>query len=227
MTLVHPNRLAATVDAIQEAAFLDRWPAKAERARAARFIAGRQGLPGSYAGLFAPFEDEPPAGLRVFTGERIASRVATRHILGEEACRALALLDVSDAPARAALARARAGLLERLIAHDRDYPFGLYCCGKCSVALWRHLAAGGVRGGEARLAGGLKVLKTHRAGGGRWRRFPFHYTLLALAETDLPAALAEMRYAAPALERSLNRREADDVFSERRALLAERVLARC
>ena len=78
-----------------------------------------------------------------------------------------------------------------------------------------------------RLAIGLKILKAHRNGAGRYRRFPLHYTMLALAEMDLPAALEEMRYAAPALERSLKRSGADDKFTERRALLAERVLARC
>jgi hypothetical protein len=227
MKLVHSGSLAATVDAVNEAAFLDRAITKTERVQAARFIASRQGLPGSYANMFALVPGEPTKGLRLFTGERVTTRVGTVHILGEEACRALALLDVDDDPIRKALARARAGILERLLTYDSRYTFGTFCCAKCSVGLWRNLVAGGLKGGEARLAAGLKVLKADRADGGRWRRFPFHYTLLALAETDLPAAIAEMRYAAPALERSLNHAAADDKYGERRALLAERVLARC
>ena len=227
MTLIHPDSLAATVDAVSEAAFLGRPMPKAQREGAARFIAGRQGLPGSYAGMFAPSEKERRAGLRLFTGELGRSRAATGHILGEEACRALLVLDVPLASARKALAQATAGLSERLGDSGKPYAFGLYCCGTCSVSLWRHVLAGGLDRGEMRLAIGLKILKAHRNGAGRYRRFPLHYTMLALAEMDLPAALEEMRYAAPALERSLKRSGADDKFTERRALLAERVLARC
>ena len=102
MTLIHPDSLAATVDAVSEAAFLGRPMPKAQREGAARFIAGRQGLPGSYAGMFAPSEKERRAGLRLFTGELVRSRAATGHILGEEACRALLVLDVPLASARKA-----------------------------------------------------------------------------------------------------------------------------
>ena len=42
----------------------------------------------------APTYKDYKEGGRLFTGERISSRVGTGHILGEEACRALLLLDV-------------------------------------------------------------------------------------------------------------------------------------
>ena len=44
--------------------------------------------------MFSPTNEDYPEGVRLFTGERISSRVGTGHILGEEACRALLLLDV-------------------------------------------------------------------------------------------------------------------------------------
>ena len=44
--------------------------------------------------MFAPSNEDYTEGVRLFTGERISSRVGTGHILGEEACRALLLLDV-------------------------------------------------------------------------------------------------------------------------------------
>lgn len=86
-------------------------------------------------------------------------------------------------------------------------------------------------GGFADLAGGwldpgLADLREHRDGTGRWRTYPFHYTLSALAELEPDAALAELRYAAPACERVLRGRVRDDVFSQRRAALSERVLER-
>jgi hypothetical protein len=54
-----------------------------------------------------------------------------------------------------------------------------------------------------------------------------YYTLLALSETDLPAAVEEMRYAAPACERFLRRSPKDDGFALRQRDVVERVLARC
>ena len=51
--------------------------------------------------------------------------------------------------------------------------------------------------------------------------------LLALSETDLPAAAEEMRYAALACERFLQRSAKDDVFAPRQQAVVERVLARC
>ena len=47
--------------------------AAAERSQAARWIAARQGLSGSYSGTFAGFPSERSKGIVLFTGERIAS----------------------------------------------------------------------------------------------------------------------------------------------------------
>jgi hypothetical protein len=154
------------------------------------------------------------------------------HVLGEEACRALILLDMPLASVRDALGRATAGMIERLRAAEQrernmGRPWlGQYCCAKCTAALWRHLAAGGLEDRERHLAAGVATLGACRDGVGRWCRFPFHYTLLALSEIELPAAVEEMRYAAPVLERSL-RRPAADPYTARRRALAERVLGKC
>jgi hypothetical protein len=165
--------------------------------------------------------------VRLFTGDAVTSRVGARHILGEEACRALKLLGVDDPAVRAALSRASEGFLVRLReAEAGPYARGTYCCCRCSVALWRHLAAGGLDENEPRLAAGLKVLKSRRQDGG-WRAFPLHYALLTLSEIDTPQAVEEMRHVAPALQRALKRKVRDDKFAPRRRALAERILARC
>ena len=78
------------------------------------WLAGRQGLSGSYAGMFAPTSTDYAEGIRLFTGERIASGAATGHILGEEACRALLLLDVDIEKVRLALGRATRSMNDRL-----------------------------------------------------------------------------------------------------------------
>jgi hypothetical protein len=226
MSLVHAASLAATVDAVGEALFFDLSTTKSDRIEAARWIAARQGLPRAYAGMFAPTDADFRNGLRLFTGETITTRAGVGHMLGEEACRALLLLGGRDAAVRGALDRATASILARLNADGGPHR-GTYCCGRCSVSLWRHLAAGGVDRAERRLAEGLAILKARRLDGGRWRTFPFDYTLLALAEIDLPQAIEEMRHAAPVLERRLRRTGKPDRFSRRRRALAERVLARC
>ena len=70
-------------------------------------------------------------------------------------------------------------------------------------------------------------MKARRLGTGRWRAFPFFYAVLALSEIDLPGARAELRYAAPVLERYLRRPTTNETTSQRRHALAERALAKC
>jgi hypothetical protein len=227
-SLLIRRSLAATVDRANEALFYGRSVTKSEREEVARWIAGRQGKPGSYAGRFAPTPADYSSGIRLFTGERIATGAATGHILGEEASRLLILLGFSSAEIDDALERAGLIMKDRLRAAEREGRWdGTYCCGPCSAALWRHLAAGGLESGERRLARGIATLRSRRDGKGRWGRFPFYYTLLALSEVSLEPATREMRYASPACERVLRRAPRGDEFDRRRRLLAARVLERC
>jgi hypothetical protein len=227
MSLVKAGSLTATLDGVNAALFAGEKLAKADRVEAARWIAGRQGLPGSYAGMFAPTERDFREGVRVFTGERMRTRAGTAHVLGEEAMRALVLFDVSDRGVQAALARAREGMEAALRGLEaKGHAAGRYCCGTCSVAFWRNLAVGGLARAERRLAQAMKELRAARLGDGKWRPFPFWYTLLALSEIALPGALAEVRYAAPVCERYLARPGKPDVFGQRRRAVAERALAR-
>ncbi|MBN1346922.1 MAG: hypothetical protein JXQ73_29805 [Phycisphaerae bacterium] len=233
MTLVHPRSLAATLDAVNESHFDGRQVSTAKRQQAARWIASRQGLPGSYHGMFAPTETDLTEGIRLFTGEKLTTHAGTSHVLGEEACRALILLRDEYSPVRRALEKATATMVE-LLARTADGDYwrqrpGEYCCGKCTCALWRHMTAGGLKAADPDkwLEAGVKQLRKHRSGDGAWARFPQYYTLLALSEMDLPGAIAEMRYAAPRLERLLKRRGKDDRFATRRRMLIEHVLAKC
>lgn len=227
MKVLYVSSLARTLDALNEAFFAGRSLPRSKRMEVAKWIAGRQGKPGSYADMFAPTQTDYREGIKLFSGERIRSGAATGHILGEEACRALILLDVRVAKVNDALSRATLGMTRRLESAEACGAVrGTFCCATCTCSLWRHLAVGGLKDSERRLASGLKTLKSHRLGNGRWKRFPFYYTLLALSEMDIPSATAEMRYAAPACERSLRRSPRDDRFARRRRLLIERVLER-
>jgi hypothetical protein len=224
--LINQNSPASTLDAVNEAFFHNRELSKSEKAQAAKWIASRQGLPGSYADMFAPTEKDFKTGLTLFTGEKITSRVGLSHILGQESCRALLLLNVKSADVKSALKRASAGFMEYMkpyIAADK----GTYCCATCSCALWRHLSVGGLKNGERILTNGIKTLKSLRDGKGRWKRFPFYYTLLVLNETERTAARKEMQYAAPACERLIKRKIRKDKISKRRRVLAEKILEKC
>ena len=93
--LINRTSLSQTVDAIHAAHFDGCTLTATECGEAARWIAAREGLPGAYAGTFAGFDSERSRGIVLFTGERITSASA-RHILGEEASRALRKLQVLD-----------------------------------------------------------------------------------------------------------------------------------
>ena len=226
--LINRSSLSQTVDAITAAHVDGRALTASERGEAARWIAGRQGLPGAYADTFAGFPAERSKGIALFTGERIASASA-RHILGEESCRALRQLRVRDAHVTRALERADSGLmqcLERAAQDPRNTNPGLFCCGKCSVGLWRNLLGGGLDRREERLQRGAAHLRSMRDGNRQWRRFPFWYTVLALADMDSAEAKTELTYAAPELERVAGRAAPSSVYARRRHALAARTLER-
>jgi len=228
MVTMNTESLAETLDAVNDAFFYERILAESKRKEVAKWIAEMRGKPGSYAGMFAPTTIDRSNGVKVFTGEMIRSGAGIGHVLGEEACRALILLGVADTTIKGALDRATDGMLRRLRqTENAGKVHGIYCCGLCSVAYWRHVIVGGLDRNEERLAAAMKALKAHRTGDGHWRRFPFYYTLLALSQMDLKPAVDEMRYAAPVLERYVRRTTRDSKFPERRRVISERVLVKC
>ena len=114
MKLLDARSLADTIDAVSDALFFGRRIPRNEAHRVVVWLASRQGLPGSYAGMFAPMPRDYARGIKLFTGERISTGAATGHILGEEACRAMLLLGTDVAEATAALVRATRSMDGRL-----------------------------------------------------------------------------------------------------------------
>jgi hypothetical protein len=221
--IVHPTSLAATVEAVNEVLFAGRTPAAEEVEEFAGWVLGRQLTEGPLAGAFAPTEKDLKAGVRLFTGELLKTHLAARNILTTEVARALFLLVPATPGVREALERANRWLLGMCFA-------GSCVIGECAhstVGWMRYLAAGALDDAEGRLEAHLQVLAQHRDRRGRWKRFPFYYTLLALSEIDLPAAVAEMCYAAPACERSWRRWGEDTPMVRRQKAILERALAAC
>ncbi len=222
MDIINQNSLSKTLDVLNEVFFFQQPLTRLQREQVAEWLVSRQGKPGSYAGMFAPTELDFREGAGLFTGEIVQSRAAIAHILGEEACRAIILIDVQFDDVRQTLERASLGMKTRL-----GPPSGIYCCGKCTAALWRHLVVGGLNDSQRRLTAGLEALKARRDGEGRWRTFPFYYTLLALNEINSPLAIEEMKYASPVCERYLMRVSKNDKTTQRRRVLLERILGKC
>ena len=225
MQIFYPESLAATVDAINEAYFYGQKLFKAQKQEAAKFIAGRQGLNGAYRTMFAPTENDSKE-LVFFTGEK-TRHASARHILGEESLRVLYLLGINDKPVAEARQNAQNWLDDMRNEHlEGGYPLGMFCCGKCSIGLFRQLAVGEWNKREEWLAAGMKQLKVHRKNDGKWKRFPFYYTLSALIELDPQLAKPEMQYAAPVCERLIKRNQKDDKYINRRRVIMEKVLER-
>ncbi len=223
MKLLYKTSLAKTIDAINEALFFDKKIPASLKKEAVKWIAGRQGLPGSYAGkLFALTKKDFESDILLFTGEKIKSGAGKAHILGEETCRILTLLD----PKNKALAKAQKGMEELLAGHlAGGHEFGTFCCVTCTCALWRNAAAGRLKNSKKLLDAGLKILKSNRDDKGRWGRFPFYYTLFTLSDIDSPKAKAELNYCQSACEKSLKRLlKKNDIISKRRRKIIERVI---
>jgi hypothetical protein len=113
--------------------------------------------------------------------------------------------------------------IKRARSRGIDTPDGYYCCSKCSAAYWRNLSSQDSPNSEKLLNSGMRILKASRNGNGKWKRFPFFYTLYALTGIDSRAAIEEMKFAAPVLEKYA-RRSPEDKYGIRKVKLAEKVL---
>ncbi|HUW84616.1 MAG TPA: hypothetical protein VMZ31_17685 [Phycisphaerae bacterium] len=225
MGLVNGTSLAGTLCNIREVLLRGEKIPKPEREQAAAWIASRAGAPGSYRGLPAPTTRDYSTKLRLFTGETVGSQAGTGCKLGFEATWAITVLR----PTKTAVARVaetcRQRALERF-SQETARQRGMYCCYSCSNAGWQ--ALGVTPGGDADelLEAGLSLLRSLRRSTGRWDKFPFWYTVLALSDMDRPSALAELRHAAPALQRAMKARPKPDAATQRRLSLARHVLNR-
>lgn len=222
MHLIHEDSLAGTLDEINQVYFYGQPLLYEQREQAAHWIAARAGKAGSYCGMPAPTEHDRATDVLLFTGETITTGAGKAHILGEESLRAMRLLGVEPAVQQ----HAAAGMLERLEVSAESPRFtGGYCCGTCTAALMRNLSAGGLGSRSADfLPGALRYLRQVRHEG-KWRFFPFYYTLLALLDVPLDEAREELLYAAPAMQRSYARLKSNEGYAPRRRAVLERALA--
>ena len=168
-------------------------------------------------------EEERRRNPTTFTGEPLAN-ASLRMVHSREAARALFIVGaiLGDTPPEAltlcdSVRETATGL--------KKQGTPLFCCGPCTVSVWRLAGIGARVADDGALDHLLSALRTHRDNEGAWRRFPFFYTLLALLELDHSRANAELEYALPACERKRKGLKPGSVIAARRIAVLDRVLS--
>ncbi len=210
--------LMGIVDEANENFLLNKQVSEHEKLAVAQMIASLQGRENSYRGMFAPTAYDMQQGIHLFTGESLTSASA-RHCLGQQAARVTWLYGSSDVDIRAAYERAAGWMRD----HQHFNTTGTFCCGRCTAAYWHHYWAGDFQNKEQSLVKGLAVLRSERDGTGKWRRFPFYYTVYVLKDIDLPQARKELAYTRPVMERYLKSNR-PGTFTERRKVVFQQAL---
>src|SRR5262245_20341572 len=237
MSFVDSGSLAKTVDQINHAHFFGEKITKQDAREASKWIVSRywQAIPERIRSSATPdprwaavpksfnlTDAERRTKPKTFTGEALAD-ASLRMVHSREAARALFILGtVLGGPASEALSLCES---VRATADElKEHGTPLYCCGPCTVSVWRLTGIGAPATADAALDHLLSALPKHRDDSGAWRRFPFFYTLLALLELDHPRALAELQYALPECEKKRKAIRQDDEIASRRIAVLDRVL---
>ncbi|MFW9916754.1 MAG: hypothetical protein ACFFGZ_14205 [Candidatus Thorarchaeota archaeon] len=221
--MIDPHSLAKTLDAINESFFYDQQVSASQIEETAKWLCKRQYRTGPKVGLFAPTAVDYREGVRLFTGEKLNTKLATDNILSQETARALLLFELSSEEVQKAIVQANQRMFRSCYATE-------YCAlGECrhsSIGFMRYLAVGQPNGHQQRLQRYIAILRRRRDGKGRWKGFPFYYTLLALSEIGLQAAIDEIQYAVPACERSLKHAAKNERFAPRRQDIIQKAFAK-
>ena len=209
--------LAATVDRVNDRLFRGGGIEGDEAGRVIDALLARRVLDGSRAGLFEPSDKDASKPVRLFTGERVHTKLALRHVLSLEAGRILHLLDGDREDVQAAVD----GLLT--VSWRTCYGKDHCIIGECaysSIAFLRLLASLERPEHTDWIEEHIDLIRHHRDRTGRWDRFPFHYTALSLVEANTLSAHRELDYADQALRRSGRRGRGDrQAEGRRRGLL--------
>ena len=72
---------------------------------------------------------------------------------------------------------------------------------------------------------GMDYLKKHRDNKGKWKGFPYYYTLYVLNEIRLDLVLNELKYTAQSIERRMKKKQTDEnKYDLRRNYICEQIL---
>ena len=214
-----PESLQETLWRLEEVRYGFRNKSSAKAKEALQWVLTRQGLPGSYLGMFMPTDRDLHRGLKLLTGERIRSSAAIRHILSEEALRTAIVWGLGEASAVGQALKGFDQIMERGARSS-----GRYCCYNCTIAFLRTLVVVKPKDWNQTLEKGLNRIRRARTDDGKWHGFPFYYTILTLSEMSTPLAEAELKHASVNAEKLLKRYRGNDRASLFRRLTLESML---
>ncbi|MFX0061537.1 MAG: hypothetical protein ACFFC7_05065 [Candidatus Hermodarchaeota archaeon] len=213
--------LTQILDEINEVGFYNQDISKIKLENSVKRFCKQQIKSGNNAGMFYVPENDYKIGLRLFTGEKLKTKLATRNIFGQEATRLLRLSNISTEEVQTIIEKADRWMLKSCYAAD-------YCfigeCAHSAIGFMRYLAVAEPKNTEQQLIKYIELIRKRRDGKGKWKGLPFHYTLLTLLEVNNLLVIDELRYTLPAIERSLKRTNNNDKFSQRRRDVMKRVL---
>ena len=135
--------------------------------------------------IFYPSQSDRESGIRLFSGEKPKAKFLVDNVVELETLRILALLQPDAPEVLQVLQDANHRLFQLCFANG--------CivgeCAHASIAFLRYLIAHATNPSAPKFRRTLDILKQKRSGDGKWRGFPFFFTLLWL--TELPDNLAE------------------------------------
>lgn len=224
MSLLNRTSLYKTVDNVNEALFFGKKISKPQAAELVNWISTRYDTENSYNHSYGLTGRDMNSPIHTFTGERLLC-ASMRHIMAEESARVVLQLSKITGSKPDSLKKTNEWFYKMLKASEvAGKPLGTFCCAACTIGLWRYLNAGGLPKYQEHISGGIMSLHSNRDEAGKWGRFPFYYTLLALSEIDDPLATKEINYALPACERALKRIKPEGNFPKRKRELLLRIL---
>ncbi len=224
MQLLNRTSLYKTVDNVNEAFFYGRKITKSEAREVVSWISTRYDTEYSYNHSYGLTTKDINSPVFTFTGERLLC-ASMRHIMAEESARVVLQLSQIACVKPVTLKKTDEWFYKMLNASEAaGKPLGTFCCGQCTIGLWRYLNAGGLPKYRKYISEGIRSLHSNRDEAGKWGRFPFYYTLLALSEIEDEAALKEINYAMTACERALNRMNKSNTFSRRKRDLLLKIM---
>ena len=215
--------LARIIDSINECLFYDKPVPKKDLKKAMRLIRSRQIINGDYTGQLSFTPADFDFGSRLFTGEKLQTKLAIKNILNQESIRLLGIFDCFSDDREDIIQLANSWLNESCFAE--------FCsvgeCKHSTIGFMRYLNTMKLSKHRETLASFIDILKQHRNRKDSWEGFPFFYTLLTLLEIDLPEAKEELRFALPACERRMDRIDNVNKYTQRRLDVIRKVFSTC
>lgn len=162
----------------------------AQKNRLAKWIIEHQNHEQGF--IFYPTAGDLKIGVTLLSGEKPKTKLLTNNAVELETLRLLALVQ-PESPSVQQIFQAANARLARLCFAD-------VCvtgeCAHASIAYLRYVTAAAPDDSAEKIARALNILKRHRAGDGRWHKFPFYFAVLWLTELPDDLARAELAYAA-------------------------------